>query len=120
MRTALLTWEFKCLDLILLADESYHDQEKAVEVMKQLNSDRCACSASYVLSAVSHCCISDTPKTSLCSATPKTSLCYFHSCNYCHILLYHLITVACIFLSSSFATAIEGLKADTVHVSSLN
>ncbi|XP_020627121.1 protein KIAA0100-like isoform X2 [Orbicella faveolata] len=39
MRTALLTWEFKSLDLIVLADESYHDQEKAVEVMKQLNSD---------------------------------------------------------------------------------
>ena len=52
MRTALLTWEFKCLDLILLADESYHDQEKAAEVMKQLNSDRCACSASYVLPAM--------------------------------------------------------------------
>ena len=48
MRTALLTWEFKCLDLMVLADESYHDQEKAVEVMKQLNSDRCACSASCV------------------------------------------------------------------------
>ena len=48
MRTALLTWEFKCLDLMVLADESYHDQEEAVEVMKQLNSDRCACSASCV------------------------------------------------------------------------
>ena len=48
MRTALLTWEFKSLDLIVLADESYHDQEKTVEVMKQLNSDRCACSASCV------------------------------------------------------------------------
>lgn len=47
MRTALLTWEFKCLDLIVLADESYHDQEKAVEVMKQLNGDRYASSASW-------------------------------------------------------------------------
>lgn len=46
MRTALLTWEFKCLDLIVLADESYHDQEKAVEVMKQLNGDRYVSSAS--------------------------------------------------------------------------
>jgi len=48
MRTALLTWEFKSLDLMVLADESYHDEEKAVEVMKQLNSDRCAPSASCV------------------------------------------------------------------------
>ena len=40
MRTALLTWEFQGLDLIVLADESYHGQEKAIEAMKQLNSDR--------------------------------------------------------------------------------
>ncbi|XP_078363340.1 bridge-like lipid transfer protein family member 2 isoform X2 [Oculina patagonica] len=39
MRTTLLMWEFQGLDLIVLADESYHDQEKATEVMKQLNSD---------------------------------------------------------------------------------
>ena len=40
MRTALLTWEFHGLDLIVLADESYHGQEKAMKIMKQLNSDR--------------------------------------------------------------------------------
>lgn len=39
MRTALLTWEFHGLDLIVLADESYHGQEKAMKIMKQLNSD---------------------------------------------------------------------------------
>ena len=46
MRTALLTWEFHGLDLIVLADESYHGQEKAMKIMKQLNSDR------YMLCAV--------------------------------------------------------------------
>ena len=40
MRTALLTWEFHGLDLIVLADESYHGQERAMKIMKQLNSDR--------------------------------------------------------------------------------
>ena len=41
MRTTLLTWEFQDLDLIVLADESYHGK-KAIDVMKQLDSDRCA------------------------------------------------------------------------------
>ena len=41
MRTTLLTWEFQNLDLIVLADESYHGK-KAIDVMKQLDSDRCA------------------------------------------------------------------------------
>lgn len=47
MRTTLLMWEFQGLDLIVLADESYHDQEKATEVMKQLNSDRYAFYTNY-------------------------------------------------------------------------
>lgn len=38
-RSTLLTWEFQKLDLILLADESYHGK-KAIDVMKQLDSDR--------------------------------------------------------------------------------
>ena len=39
MRTSLLTWEFQDLDLVVLADDSYHGQ-KAVDVMKRLDSDR--------------------------------------------------------------------------------
>ena len=39
MRTSLLTWEFQNLEIIVLADESYHSK-KAIDVMKQLDSDR--------------------------------------------------------------------------------
>ena len=39
MRTSLLTWEFQNLELIVLADESYHSK-KAIDVMKQLDKDR--------------------------------------------------------------------------------
>lgn len=46
MRTVLLTWQFEELDLLVLADESYHDK-KAVDVMKELDSDRCTYSFQY-------------------------------------------------------------------------
>lgn len=36
----MLTWEFHHLDLVVLSDESHHGN-RAIDVMKQLDSDRC-------------------------------------------------------------------------------
>jgi len=40
MRKSLLLWEFKDLDLKVLADESYHGKPNAQQMMMKLNSER--------------------------------------------------------------------------------